>query len=248
MLDPSGRDRFADHADLSDVSLIWLWQQLGFPKVEHRSDQSAEWVVVIEVASGPGDWAALEDVIEALADWKPTALLGGDRYALQLHVTAPTAPDALGYAIGQHDRAAAAAGLGDLVLRRAEVLTDAEFEESCQACLDQALLPCALPDLTTVPTEVHEATRALLRATSRLEATTTLLDFVTAVGGVVTLGPPPLDADTVTIALPLSHRHQIHAAADRLSLAGLMLPRWLPHLIDDALPVLARLADDSGLS
>jgi hypothetical protein len=234
--------------DAVDSRLVRLWQELGFPKVDRSRDELAEWVVVVEIAlPSEGrrfDLAALEELIDALGDQQPSALFSDDRYALQLHLMARSATEAVDFATCAHQLAAARIGFRALSLLRAEVISHGEFEQSCQDQLDTCLDP-AQPDNVSVPHDVYQATRAIFGATTAGQVVDVLVDFVVAVGGSVGLGPAPLDGSMIAIPLGITGR-PMFGAADAFSVAGLLLEGWLPLLVADAQRVLERLSATAG--
>ncbi len=243
-----GDDRDWDAVDLSDKGLIGLWQELGFPTVERPGDELAEWVVVVEIAlPSQGrrfDLAALEALIDVLGDRQPSALYSDDRYALQLHLKARSATDAVDSGICAHEMAAARIGFGALPLLRTEVISRGEFERSCQEQLDVSLAPTER-DPISVPHEVYQATRAILGATAPGQLTDALIEFVVTVGGSVSLGSVPVDRAMVAVPIALTGR-PIFGAADPYTVAGFMIEDWLPRLVADAGSMLARITADAG--
>ncbi len=130
MPDPSGNgrpdnpspahttDQSVDSPGADDAALIGLWLQLGFPDVERQADRVDGWVVD-EFSVGIGgrhyDLDALDDLLEGMSEWQPTASYNHDGYAVQLHIPAPTVH--LGPAPPGPDTVTAALGIG----RRSEM-------------------------------------------------------------------------------------------------------------------------------
>lgn len=249
MPDRDGDNPAADDApDLTDLTLIGLWQQMGFPELERREEGVEDWVVIVEVSIGRSerqyDLDALEDLLEALHEWHPSALFNHDGYAVQLHVAAPTAADALRSALGRHDRTTAQIGLTNVCFLRTEILTLAELERSCQDEISASTSRHRISEATPVPNQVYEATRAILTAATPSQVVDNVVNFVLAAGGSVHLGQPPQDDDVVTVALPIGRRSDMYASGDTLTMAGFLIEHWLPQLLDDAREVLARMAVD----
>ncbi|MDQ6616958.1 MAG: hypothetical protein M3083_19970 [Actinomycetota bacterium] len=235
-----------DVTDIEDSTLIELWQQLGFPKVEPPRARLHDWVAVVEVSAGACerhyDLDALEDLLEGLSEWQPSALYNEEGHALQLHVAAATPADALRLALYHHDRVARHIGLTNLSLLRTEIVSFAEFDRSCQSQIETCIAPIPIAAQPFVPNEVYEATRNVLIATTPVELTEIVVGFVLAAGGTVNVGLPAEDAGTVTVAMPIGQRSQLYASAEAESAAAVMVGLWLPRLLDDAARAMARLA------
>ncbi len=182
----------------------------------------------------------VQALVERLREWHPSGLYNPDRYALQLHIPAATADEALHIAAAFHEQAVQAVGTTTSFLR-AEVLTLGEFEESWHdaATSGTSLSPGAAQALISI--EVYEATRALLSATSPSEVTDVLVTFVLSVGGRVNVGQLRNVPGMVAVDMSTSPGEELHAMAESFSVAGLILERWLPPLIDDAKRTLALL-------
>ncbi|HEX3540656.1 MAG TPA: hypothetical protein VHT75_09460 [Acidimicrobiales bacterium] len=207
-----------------------------------------DWIVILEFSSGDMggriDVAVVEYFVARLAVWRPVGLYHPDRYALQLHVPARTADEALHEAVCQHRKAAASVG-SSATFSRAEVVSLAEFERTWDSsCSSPALSgPASLPrsDDTLVCAEVYAATRALVSATTVEEVTTILTDCVVAVGGTVQLGSAPAPPGTTAIDFTVVPEWPLFATADSISVPAMILERWLPPLVDDARHKLALL-------
>jgi diguanylate cyclase (GGDEF)-like protein len=94
-----------------------------------------EWVVVLEAAGGGGARVEVEEVgalLEAVADARPVALYGADRYALQITVEASGAGEALTSAVARWVEATARVGLAPWELVRAEVISAGEHERDLE--------------------------------------------------------------------------------------------------------------------
>lgn len=196
-----------------------------------------DWVVVLEFAA-PADvpcfeLTTIQALVEQLGAWQPSSLYRPQGYAVELHVPAGSADEALRIAAALHEQAVQAIGLSAAFLR-AEVLTRAEFEGSWH---DDALAGGRLPSeraQALVSNEVYQATRALLGATTPSEVTDVLVNFVLSVGGRVTVGEVPSIPGAVSLDLAPTPTEPLYASADGLSVAGLILERWLPPLLKDA--------------
>ena len=208
-----------------------------------------DWIVILEFSSGDLggriDVAVVEYFVARFAAWRPVGLYHPDRYALQLHISAPTADEALHEAVVQHQKAAAAVCSGT-TFSRAEVVSLPEFERTWDSPAPSPALasPGSLPradEETIVCPEVYDATRALVRAATAEEVTTILTDCVVAIGGTVQLGLAPPAAGTTVIDLTIVPDLPLFATADSISVPAMILERWLPPLVADARQKLALL-------
>jgi hypothetical protein len=197
-----------------------------------------DWVVVLEFSAsrdyGPFDLAVVQALVERLREWHPSGLYDPDRYAIQLHVAADGAES-------MHEQALQAVGVM-ASFTRAEVLTLGEFEATWgdeEVGATHLPRPAAAEALISV--EVYEATRSLLSATSAAAVIDVLVRFVLAVGGRVNVGQQQQVPGMVSVDISTSPREQLHAVAERFSVAGLIIERWLPSLLDDAKRTLALL-------
>ena len=105
---------------------------------------ASDWIVVLEAGGVPGGSLEIEvvrDLLEAVADSRPSALYSPDRYALQLVVHADGPVRALRVAVARWSGAVAELGLSEWPLVRAEVVTPAEFERECELEKLRAGLP-----------------------------------------------------------------------------------------------------------
>lgn len=205
-----------------------------------------DWVVVIEfstVASGDGPFelSAVQDLIEQLREWQPTGLFHPDRYAIQLNVSASGADEALHIATSQHDWAAEATSVGGS-FTRAEVLTVAEFEEMWHLEASDGNPRPWKKSAALTSIEVYEATRDLLAASTAAEVTDILVHFVLTVGGRVSVGRARHLPGITSIDLADGPGEELQATAESFSVAGLLIERWLPQLVDDARRTLVLLA------
>lgn len=82
--------------------------------------------------------------------------------------------------------------------------------------------------------ELYRTTRALLWVSTQAEITDLLVGFVTAVGGSVSVGNCQPAEGMVTVPLGGGEREALHAVAETMSVAGMILERSLPSLVDDA--------------
>jgi hypothetical protein len=64
--------------------------------------------------------------------------------------------------------------------------------------------------------------------------TDVLVRFVLAVGGRVNVGQRRHVPGMVSVDLSITPGEQLHAMAESFSVAGLIIERWLPPLVDDA--------------
>jgi|HubBroStandDraft_1064217.scaffolds.fasta_scaffold146577_1 hypothetical protein len=197
-----------------------------------------DWVVVLEFSPLRGDrpfeLSVVQALVERLREWHPSGLYNPDRYAIQLHIPATAADDALRLAVSYHEQAVQAVAAA-ATFTRAEVLTLSEFEASWHLPTGSgAGLPAGRAAQALISIEVYEATRALLGAATASQVTDILVRFVLAVGGHVSVGPPRQVAGVVSVDLSVSPGEELHALADNLSVAGLIIERWLPPLIEDA--------------
>jgi hypothetical protein len=197
-----------------------------------------DWVVVLEFSAfggeRPFELGLVQAVVERLREWHASGLYNPDRYAVQLHLAAEEAAEALKMAVAYHDLAVQAVG-ADAVFSRAEVLTLGEFEASWHDDGQSAARGSRSGAAQAmISLEVYEATRALLGASTPPEVTDILVRFVLAIGGQVNVGPPRPRLGTVCVDLSGAANQELHAVADSFSVAGLIIERWLPPLIDDA--------------
>jgi hypothetical protein len=197
-----------------------------------------DWVVVLEFSPLRGDrpfeLSVVQALVERLREWHPSGLYNPDRYAIQLHIPASAADEALRLAVSCHEQAVQAVAAA-ASFTRAEVLTLTEFEASWHPPTgSNAGLPAGRAAQALISIEVYEATRALLSASTASEVTDILVRFVLGVGGQVSVGPPRQVPDVVSVDLSVSPSEELHAIADNLSVAGLIIERWLPPLIEDA--------------
>ncbi len=198
-----------------------------------------DWVVVLEFSPLRGDrpfeLSVVQALIERLREWHPSGLYNPDRYAVQLHIAAAGADEALRLAMAYYEHAAPTEAAA--AFTRAEVLTLSEFEASWHPPTSPSSgVPAGRAAQALISVEVYEATRALLSATAAPAVTDILVRFVLAVGGQVSVDPPRAVGlpGVVSVDLSISAGEQLQALADNLSVAGLIIERWLPPLIDDA--------------
>jgi hypothetical protein len=196
-----------------------------------------DWVVVLEFSAcrgeRPFELTVVQALVERLREWHPSGLYNPDRYAVQLHIPAAGADEALRVATSFHEQAVRAVGT-TASFTRAEVLTLGEFEESWH---DAAASGSSLPSgaaQALISIEVYEATRALLSASTPAEVTDVLVRFVLAVGGRVNVGQRRHVPGMVSVDLSIAPGEQLYAMAESFSVAGLIIERWLPPLVDDA--------------
>jgi hypothetical protein len=194
-----------------------------------------DWVVVLDfVAGGGGQRFSLDSVdrlIERLGEWQPSGLYNPGRYAVQLHLAAPSAEEALRLASLVHANAARGMAVRPLFVR-SEVLTLSEFDATWQVGAGPARGEANQEAGT--PVEVYDATRALLSAPTSADVADILVNFVVGVGGHVVFGERPPDPNMLMIDLPIGHGEQVCAAAESFSVSGMVIEHWLPRLLDDA--------------
>jgi hypothetical protein len=196
-----------------------------------------DWVVVLEFSAcrgeRPFDLAVVQALVERLREWHPSGLYNPDRYAVQLHIPAAGADEALRIATSFHEQAVQAVGAA-ASFTRAEVLTLGEFEESWhEASASGTALPSGAAQ-ALISIEVYEATRALLGASTPGEVTDVLVRFVLAVGGRVNVGQWRHIPGMVSVDISVEAEEQLYAMAENFSVAGLIIERWLPPLVEDA--------------
>jgi hypothetical protein len=201
-----------------------------------------DWVVVLEFKASrsqrPFEFHVVQGLVERLTEWHSAGLYSTDRYTVQLQLPALGADEALRMAAMYHEQAARPLDAPPAFIR-AEVLTLEEFEaiwpgttESTPENMAAGAPPPAVP--AVISTEVYEATRALLNAARPTEAVEILVDFVLAVGGQISMGRPQPLPGALCLDISLSPGEQLHAVAERDRVAGAILERWLPPLIQDA--------------
>ncbi len=209
-----------------------------------------DWVAVLEFAPGRGhgvdEMADLGLLLEALREWQPTALFNVDRYAIQLHVRAPDPVEALQVAFEGHQAATRAAGINAGCFLRSEILTVEEFESDFQSDRKAERPPPPSRGPAAVSIDVHEATRALISATTTTEVTAILVRYGASIGAQIHLGQihlgAPVRADEVAVDFGFEDGPRITACAPAASPAGLLIQRSLPALLEDAHIARARIA------
>ncbi|MDQ6616724.1 MAG: hypothetical protein M3083_18760 [Actinomycetota bacterium] len=193
------------------------------------------WAVVLEVKPGPGqgpcEIETVRQLVFCLRELRATALYSADRYAVQLDVEAASFSDALRMALAAHRQALDELGLTAPVFLRAEVLTREVLQDEWEGGSADAAPRC---DMTTVPAGVYQATRALLQATTVAQIRAVLVQFVVESGGSVHVGPSSPEPGIVATGLGFSPDEQVHATAEAMSMAGMLIQLSLPALVDDA--------------
>jgi hypothetical protein len=216
-----------------------------------------EWIVVVEgkpeQAGESFDFCLVRDVLRRLREWRPSCVYHPRRYTIQLRIAAAGPSEALRDAVAYHDQAVAAVGLASCSLARAEVLTVDEFETG----RDEEPVTSALPGVPGVQAGagardgpcapvapgtrdglisdvLYRTTRALLRVSTPAEITDLLVGFVTGVGGSVSVGDCHPAEGMVTVPLGGGESEPLHAVAETMSVAGVIIERCLPSLVDDA--------------
>jgi len=196
-----------------------------------------DWVAIIEFDAVSGDLGFAVDMVEALVDqlreWHPIGMYHPDRYALQLHVPADGAGEALHTAVANHELAARAVGITSSFLR-AEIVTLGEFEEAWLAGMPESGQAASGAGQALASTEAYQATRALIGATTTQDVTDVVVRFVHTVGATVHVGSPRELPGMVTIDLSIAAEQPLYASAQAVSMACLSIERWLPALVDDA--------------
>ncbi|HWI05500.1 MAG TPA: hypothetical protein VNT52_16965 [Acidimicrobiales bacterium] len=104
-----------------------------------------DWVVVLEVVrrpiASPVDGAVLQRLLQLLFEAEPKAaepivLHSDDRYALHLSVRADSIPEAVMIAVLRWENVSRRLGLGGWDARRAEVITQDDFDEEAHTLVD----------------------------------------------------------------------------------------------------------------
>lgn len=193
------------------------------------------WVVILEFNVAPDlfEVETVDALVEHLREWDPIGMYHPERYALQLHLPATAAADALGIAMANHNHAARALGTTSSFIR-AEVLTLGEFEAAWLAGVTETDAAASRSGHELASTGAYEATRALIGASTTQEVTDVVVRFVHAAGGSVHVGGPCHIPGMVSIDLFIVGDQALYASAEAVSMAGLVIQRWLPPLIDDA--------------
>jgi hypothetical protein len=233
----SGRD-VSEQADLAAVGQ------------DHRPVDN--WVVVIEAITASPlasfDFTLVQELVAQLRDWQPTGLYNPDRYAIQLHVGAVAAYEALRVAVTYHDRALRVVGLA-ASLSRAEVLTLDEFEAGLLDPVPARLVAPGpgsgqVPDrLGLVSEDLYTATRELLRVSTPAQITELLVRFVTSVGGSVRVGASASAPGMFAVELSTGDGGPLFAVAEHMSVAGMIIEQSLPTLVADAVMARSRLQE-----
>jgi len=204
------------------------------------------WVTVLEFVAVDGQTPLLMDEVQALVghlrEWYPSGLWSCDRYAVQLQIPAPSASQAVSWALAYHRKAAHDMGMPTCPLVRFEVFTVDELRRSWDEMqiADPFVLPSPAAPALLCP-EVYFATRALVAATTPEEVTTAVFGFVTAVGGRVEPDPSERDSPNISVELTVDGEPLRHAVAEAFSVAGLVLEQSLPALLVDARLAVTRL-------
>jgi hypothetical protein len=226
----------SDHIDISSIG--------------QKGKDLDDWVVVIEATTNRSNetfqFSVIQDLLGRLREWHSSGLYNPHRYAIQLHIEAVAPYDALRCAVAYHDLAARAVGLTKSLLTRAEVLTLGEFETGL-------LLPPS-PMSTTSPRsrsalisdELYTTTRALLRVSTQAEITDLLVRFVTAIGGSVNVGECRPVPGMVSADISIGDGEPLHAVAESVSVAGMIVEQSLPSLVSDARLALRQLHESTS--
>lgn len=200
-----------------------------------------EWIAILEFAPTDASTRFVVDdtdnLMEHLRDWDPSGLCSPDRYAIQLHLQARDAHEALRSALAYHHQAAEAAGLPPSNLARAELLTADQFDRDCLED-DPVAGPVPTPVLCE---EMYTATQRLFGATTSAELSDIVTGFVTAIGGTVEHRGAWSGSKTVEFDVSLEGDQSCIATAEAISVAGLIIEQSLPTLVDDARGILSRL-------
>ncbi len=205
-----------------------------------------EWVVVVEGkperAGDSFEFCLVQDILRRLRPWNPSCVYHPRRYAIQLHIAAAAPSEALRNAVAYHEQAAQAVGLARPSLTRAEVLSLGEFQMGRQ---DETVVARRPPQAETrdglISDVLYSTTRALLRVSTPAEISDLLVGFVTGVGGSVTVGDYHPVGGMVSVPLGAGNGEPLHAVAEALSAAGLVIERCLPALVEDAGRVMRQL-------
>jgi hypothetical protein len=225
-------------------------EQVDVAAIGRQGRRVDDWVVIIEATTNRDgdsfDFTAVQDLLGRLREWHASGLYNPHRYAVQLHIAAVAPYEALRCAVAYHDLATRAVGLTKSSLTRAEVLTIGEFEMGL--LLPPA--PTGTPSPRTrhglISQELYSTTRALLRVSTPGEITELLVGFVTAVGGSVNVGECRPVPGMITVALSPGSGEQLHAVAESMSVAGMIIEQSLPTLVDDARLALRQLHEASN--
>jgi hypothetical protein len=197
-----------------------------------------DWVVVIEATTGGGrdcfDFGMVQELLAWLQAWQPSGLFNPDRYAIQLHVTAVAPDEALRCAVTYHEQGIEAVGLTRSNLARAEVLTLEEFESAHIHYLAPPSEPAPAPQSGLISNELYRAARALLRVKTPADATSLLVEFVTAVGGSVNVGPYQPVPGMIAVDISVVESEPMYAVTDQVSVAGMIFEQSLAQLVGDA--------------
>ncbi len=206
------------------------------------------WVVILEAAAVPAfQFHQVKQLVSRLDKWRSSGLYSLERYAVQLHMPSSRHDEALALAVEAHDQAIADLGLGTPTLLRAEVMTLDELKVGCGQTAAETQEGRTYDAM--IPTALYDATRALLRASTRAQIDEVLTGFVITVGGTVNIGELRYIPGQVSVDLGLWPRDHMYATADSASVAGLMIEQSLPSLVHDAERMLVRLhlADQPNL-
>ena len=196
-----------------------------------------DWIVITEADSPGGvlDVTKVEALLGSLTEFDAVGLYSADRYAVQVVVPVDGPAEAVGAAIELVRTAARRVGLPDHVVR-AQAMTPGELAGEVAASEgDVATLAPVGDELASV----HEATRALVRATTRRQVIEVIVRLVQRLGGRVDVHVPG-HRGAFRLGLELVPDEPLTAYADDDD-TWLRLAEALPAVIDDARVVLQRL-------
>ena len=207
-----------------------------------------DWIIVVEAAPKLAgqhyNLSLMQSLVERLWEWEACGLHDRERYALQLRLTAPSPLAALNAAVEHQARAHRALNLPRSSLVRAEVLTYGDYHRSCDTDLWGPRTQAHGDVSAVVCEEAYTSTRALLHAGSMTALSLILAEFTYAVGAAVQVGPMRDDSSMTRVHIGLAGSDHLHAVAEPISVAGMMIERCLPSLVDDAKRVASTLTSD----
>jgi hypothetical protein len=94
--------------------------------------------------------------------------------------------------------------------------------------------------------ELYTATRALLRVSTPSDITDLLVRFVSAIGGSVNVGECRPVPGMVSTDISIGDGEPLHAVAETVSVAGMIVEQSLPSLVADARVALHQLHEASS--
>ena len=197
---------------------------------------TTRWVVVLEVAKhgeGRVSLAAVEALMQAVRDCRPTALYSADRYAFQLWIDADGPAEALLTGLSRWREATRVLGVPEYELARAEILTPAEFARD----LENAELTSGAPSWLVADEAAVRTSALLVTAEDPSEAVALVCSFVEELGGTIVPagGAAPNEIElSLGTAIPL-------AAVAPDGQVGHQLRELLPAVVETARVTVERL-------